>query len=398
MDTHNIVNFCIENNVSEQNQSIVLEYLKDLNRSGMKEATVRNNEHFLRFLLTHTKTDLDKLTKKDVNDIQDAINDWRKKNGKPASPTSKMQYKITFQRFLKGYGASTDNKELIELAKFGFARVEGKKLESEDILSEEEVEKIISCCIGIRDKALVAIIYELGARVGEIQNCKISDVKDHPYGFHITLNGKTGKRQVLLHKYQVYLKQWLVDHPNASDPGAPLFTTAREYTDSSHSKNKKKQAKDETRVHTPLRTISMNLLLKKAAKKAGIKKNVYCHLLRHSQATRLANTMTEQQLKKQMGWAGSSNQAQTYVHLSNPEIDHAVLASYGIRVVQDQEGNKVNRCARCSMPIPSGMRYCDCGMPVTQEAAQDKEMLISDLLTYLQQDPTLLAKVSSKIK
>jgi hypothetical protein len=46
MDTHNIINFCIENNISENNQSIVLEYLKDLNRSGLKEATVRNNEHF----------------------------------------------------------------------------------------------------------------------------------------------------------------------------------------------------------------------------------------------------------------------------------------------------------------------------------------------------------------
>jgi len=107
MDVHSITNFCIENDITEHNQSIVLEYLKDLNPSGLKEATVCNNEHFLRFLLTHTKTDLDKLTKKDVNDIQDAISDWTKKNGKPASATSKMQYKITFQRFLKGYCAST---------------------------------------------------------------------------------------------------------------------------------------------------------------------------------------------------------------------------------------------------------------------------------------------------
>ena len=49
--------------------------------------------------------------------------------------------------------------------------------------SEEEVEKIIACCIGIRDKAFVAIIYELGARVGEIEDCKIGNVKDHPSGF-----------------------------------------------------------------------------------------------------------------------------------------------------------------------------------------------------------------------
>jgi hypothetical protein len=49
MDAHNIINFFMENNISEQNQIIVLEYLKDLDRSGMKEATIRNNEHFLRF-------------------------------------------------------------------------------------------------------------------------------------------------------------------------------------------------------------------------------------------------------------------------------------------------------------------------------------------------------------
>jgi integrase/recombinase XerD len=80
--------------------------------------------------------------------------------------------------------------------------------------------------------------------------------------------------------------------------------------------------------------------------------------------------MTEQQIKKEMRWDGSSNMVQTYVHLSNPEIDNAVLASYGIRVVPDKEGNKINRCARCSIPIPPGMRYCDCGIPVTQEAAR----------------------------
>ena len=68
----------------------------------MKEATIRKNEHFLRFLLTHTQTDLDKLSKMDVNDIQDAITYWTKKNCESANATRKMQYKITFQRFLNG--------------------------------------------------------------------------------------------------------------------------------------------------------------------------------------------------------------------------------------------------------------------------------------------------------
>jgi integrase len=137
-------------------------------------------------LVKTVKTDLDKLTKKDINDVQDAINNWKKDNGKPVSDTTKMHYKLMLQHFLKQYGTSSRNGALIKLSKFVIVKARGKKLEPEDILTEEEVDKIISCCIGVRDKALISFIYELGGRIGEVQNCKIKDVKEHPYGFHGT--------------------------------------------------------------------------------------------------------------------------------------------------------------------------------------------------------------------
>jgi integrase/recombinase XerD len=283
MDTikkENLVTFFRENNVSEHNQEIVIEYLNDLERIGRRNATILNHMYFLRFMVKTVKTDIDKLTKKDVNEIQDAINSLKKDNGKTVSNTTKMHYKLMLQHFLKQYGTSSRNGALIKLSKFVIVKAKGKKLESENLLTEEEVDRIISCSIGIRDKALISFIYELGARIGEVQNCKMKDVKEHPYGFHITLDGKTGPRQVVLHKNQAWLKKWLENHPNPDDPEAPLFTTTREYNETSYGKNKKKYAKEEPRSHTPLRAMSISYLLKKAARKAGIKKRVYCHLLR----------------------------------------------------------------------------------------------------------------------
>jgi hypothetical protein len=51
-------------------------------------------------LVKTVKTDLDKLTKKDINDVQDAINNWKKDNDKPVSDTTKMHFKLMLQHFL----------------------------------------------------------------------------------------------------------------------------------------------------------------------------------------------------------------------------------------------------------------------------------------------------------
>ena len=98
------------------------------------------------------------------------------------------------RRFLKQFGTSSRNGSLIKLSTFVVVKAKGKKLEPENILTEEEVDKKNLLFIEVRDKALIIFIYELGARIGEVQNCKIKDVKNHPYGFRITLDGKTGPR------------------------------------------------------------------------------------------------------------------------------------------------------------------------------------------------------------
>lgn len=378
-----------ENNIPEHNRVATIDYLKSIERIGRAAATIGNNVQFMRFLTTHTDADINKLTKRDVDRIQDEINNWTKKNGKPASKSSKHLMKVMLRRFLVKYGKSIGNKEMVEAADFDFAKVKGIKLETEDILTEDEMNMIISSCRSIRDKAVISLLYESGARVGEIEKLKIKDIKTNRYGFHITLNGKTGKRQVIIHQCQEILKLWLNVHPDNHNPESPLFTTVKQYNENSFSLNKleRERAQNGPHEYNRLKSGVIDSILKKAAKRAGIKKRVYPHLLRHSQATRLANTLTEQQLKKRMGWTGGSTMAATYVHLADQDVDDAVLQTYGVEITRDRKGGEIRKCTKCGSPITAGLIFCTCGQALTEEAVQTDLMLAEALTTYFTQHP-----------
>ena len=242
---------------------------------------------------------------------------------------------------------------------------------------------MIECAEGVRNKALIAVLYESGARRGELENCKLKDVNEFhrgkEHGYVMKLRGKTGERQVTIYRYQQWLRIWL-EACNNNDPETPLFPTTRRYS--------------EPHDYGHLKGDRFNSILKAAAKKAGIKKNIHAHLLRHSQATRLANTMTEQQLKTQFGWQPGSNMTSVYVHLSGRDTQNAMLKSYGIVTEEDEKGNKVEHCGQCDEIISPGMNHCPrCGKPITQEAkdkSDNMQMLISTLLS----DPEILKQFS----
>ena len=63
----------------------------------------------------------------------------------------------------------------------------------------------------------------------------------------------------------------------------------------------------------------------------------------------MAAHMTEQQLKKYLGWTEGSNMAAVYVHLSGKDIDDAVLKMNGMEVEEKEEDNalKTIKCPRC---------------------------------------------------
>lgn len=62
----------------------------------------------------------------------------------------------------------------------------------EDLITDNEIKKLIETCNYSRDKALISLLAESGARVGEIGKLRLKDVKFDKYGVILSLNGKMG--------------------------------------------------------------------------------------------------------------------------------------------------------------------------------------------------------------
>ncbi|WGI17763.1 tyrosine-type recombinase/integrase [Methanonatronarchaeum sp. AMET-Sl] len=148
-----------------------------------------------------------------------------------------------------------------------------------DLLTEEDILKLLRKCTHVRDKAFISILWETGARIGELIDLEVGDFEDHHHGFKINLNGKTGERRLLLISSVPHLTTWLNSHPNRNDKDAPLWVNIG----NSHNGQK-------------CSYMALSKILKKTAKEAGVDKPVNPHQFRHSRTTYLANEFTEAQL------------------------------------------------------------------------------------------------------
>ena len=97
------------------------------------------------------------------------------------------------------------------------------KVMASDILTEEEIDNLIKSSEHPRDKAFISMLYELGARIGEIGNLKIKDITRDEYSYLIDLNGKTGHRTPRIVMSDPHITTWLNQHPFRDNPEAPVW-------------------------------------------------------------------------------------------------------------------------------------------------------------------------------
>lgn len=240
-----------------------------------------------------------------------------------------------------------------------------KKL-PEDLMNKEEIENLLDNCPNARDRALIATLYESGMRKGELFSIKIKNVQFDENGTVITIpDGKTGARRIRLVFATSFLREWLEVHPLKNKREADLFCSLRE-------------------PYPRLTDSGLRTQLTKITKKAGVQKRTNPHSFRHARATHLAEHLTEQQLKKYLGWTEGSSMAAVYVHLSGKDIDNAILKMNGIQIEDTHtDGLKVGRCPRCKELNPETSAYCGkCGLPLQEEirASIEKDSTDADLL------------------
>jgi len=256
----------------------------------------------------------------------------------------------------------------------------------EELLSEEEIQQIVRRCKTLRDKALILTLAESGCRVSEIGTMQIKHVSFEEYGTRLHVNGKTGMRKILVVNSTPYLQEWINQHPFNDDPNSYLWIDS----------NGKLICYQR-----------IDAILKDASKRAGIKKRVHLHLLRHSRATLLARKMSDATMKHYFGWTQGSKMATTYIHMSGKDTDEAILEFNGIEMKKEIKKSAIRPklCLRCKTSNISTNKFCKlCGLILDKEEAENVLVQENDrksmdnLLDNLVKDKEMMAMLVSKFK
>lgn len=223
-----------------------------------------------------------------------------------------------------------------------------KAKKPEDIISIEEKEKLLNACLNERDRSLISMLYDSGCRIGELLTLRVKDIEYDDYGIRLTVNGKTGVRRVRTVGDSVSLAHSYQEKFNRNNPDDFFFVKISD--------------------GGPMNWADVNTMLLKVSRRAGIKRRIHPHLFRHTRATLLAKDLKEAPLESTMGWVHGSRMSRVYVHLSDEQIDNAVLKVYGIEK-EEENGNKTGYkskvCHRCKEKNPAVSEYCcGCGMPL----------------------------------
>jgi len=165
------------------------------------------------------------------------------------------------------------------------------------VLSKNEVRRIIEATENLKHKCILMLLYSAGLRRSELINLKISDVDSERMVIHVT--GAKGKKdritllsekllELLRHYYKGYRPKYYLFEGQAGGKYSPT---------------------------------SVANILRSAAQKAGIRKQVTPHMLRHSFATHLLEQGTDLRYIQELLGHNSSKTTEIYTHVSRQAID-----------------------------------------------------------------------------
>jgi len=268
-----------------------------------------------------------------------------------------------------------------------------RKLPADQLITREDIEKMVASCDTQRDRALIMLLWDSGARINELLSRSIGHVAFDRYGAVIIVNGKTGERRMRLTSCVPDLQAWVNVHPMKNNPNSPLFITYNRYGTGKKALN----------AHT------VQNRLKVIAVQAGIQKRVHPHGIRHARLTDLSKQgFSEMELRIMAGWESSSLMPAVYVHLSGADVENKVLAKAGIVQENEKSGEKILeafQCPRCKGLCAHDAKYCPhCSLildsKIAMEVLRAEEQVVKEPehLTIQQQMDELQRKVEAMQK
>jgi site-specific recombinase XerD len=307
-----------------------LEYMEI--EKGRSVNSVKNYDHYLRNFSLFAKNEgvetPEEIDIELVRKFRLSLN--RAEN--PISTSTQNYYLIalrTFLNFLTNRDIKTLNSKKIELAKVTERQITFlDENELDDILKQPDLKTIQ----GLRDKAILDLLFSSGLRVSELANLKITDINLEKSEFSV--KGKGGKIRVVFvdSEAKESIKRYL---DARTDKSEWLFISYGHTNSEFKIKNLKLKIED----HMTPRSIQR--MIKKYALSAGITKDVTPHVLRHSFATDLLMNGADLRAVQTLLGHSSITTTQIYTHVTDQHLQEVHTAFHGLRRKKedDEEDN-----------------------------------------------------------
>ena len=160
-----------EAQISERNKQLILEFRDFASLDGLSLPRILRYLGVLKDWAKILNVDFDKATKEDIIRAVRIIQENERYR-----PWTKATYKIMLKRVYKWLKKMEDSPEEVKWIKTTLKRTETEMLNNGDLITEDEVKKLINSADHPRDKAFVSALYESGARIGEIASLQIGNI------------------------------------------------------------------------------------------------------------------------------------------------------------------------------------------------------------------------------
>lgn len=297
------------NNLSD----LIMDFIEYVEVERGRSPKTAENYHLYMDRLVEFAGDInvDEITDELVRKYRLWLNRYVDDQGRELSIITQSYHLIALRSFLK-YCSERD------IASLAADKIKLPKTQKKQVsfLLAEEVARLFDAvdsdqANGLRDKAILALLFSGGMRVSELCNLNRDNINLDRREFMI--RGKGGKDR------PIFISQWAADAIHQylltrNDNYSPLFINS---SPNNGTEKNSSVADNESRRLTPR---SIQRLVKKYALAAGITKHVTPHTLRHSFATDLL--MNGADLRSVQSMLGHSNIATTqiYTHVTDPHL------------------------------------------------------------------------------
>lgn len=172
-------------------------------------------------------------------------------------------------------------------------------------LYEDEVQAMIDNAFSVRNKFVISLLYSSGIRLSEMLALDRDSIRDRTF----TVIGKGNKRRICFidERTELLMKEYLSSRNDASD----ALVVSNIYKDRM----------------TPT---NIQLLIRNSAQRAGIKRRVTPHMLRHSFATNFARNNGNMRYLCTLLGHSDINTTMIYTHVVDNELYNQYLAYHSI--------------------------------------------------------------------